>query len=169
MLVLPEVISLNVYGGDWNKYLQAIYNQFCRDFIHSKPRLPKREVRLKKHPLEKGKEATFWHFVSTGETESEREICIRRCERISWIRPLIENYNASNVYWWVELRSGESGNKRRICITLQDFSYLVILDDRGEFILPWTAYPIEREHQRRKLDKRWKESSISSGKGEILF
>jgi hypothetical protein len=169
MLVLPEIISFHAYEGNWERYLQAIYNHFCKDFIHSKPLVPNRRVGLKKMPIEKGKEATFWHFVSTGETENDREICFRRCERITWIRPIIENYHASNVRWWVEFKSVKSGNKRRICITLHDFSYLVVLDDREEFILPWTAYPIEKEHQRQKLDRRWKEASISSRTGEILF
>ncbi|MGR6756525.1 hypothetical protein ACU6QO_01760, partial [Aeromonas veronii] len=34
--------------------------------------------------------------------------------------------------------------------------YLVVLDDRGEYILPWTAFFIEHEHERRKYNKRWK-------------
>ena len=108
MLALPALIPLNAFGGDWERYLKAIYDQFCKDFIHSKPFVPNRRVGLKKHPLEKGKEATFWHFVSTGETEIEREICIRRCERIAWIRPMIEYYDAPNIHWWIEFKSVKS-------------------------------------------------------------
>ncbi|WP_139743353.1 hypothetical protein [Aeromonas veronii] len=31
-----------------------------------------------------------------------------------------------------------------------------MLDDRGDNILPWTAFFIEHEHERRKYNKRWK-------------
>jgi hypothetical protein len=41
-------------------------------------------------------------------------------------------------------------------LALPDFSYLVVLADRGRFLLPWTAYHLERPHERRKLEQRWK-------------
>ncbi len=56
------------------------------------------------------------------------------------------------------------GSDERILIALPDFSYLVVLADRGDFVLLWTAYPVEHDHQKRKL---WKECNawISSQKG----
>lgn len=51
---------------------------------------------------------------------------------------------------------GEEDPKRgpKVLIALPDFSYLVVMDVRGDFVLPWTAYPVEQEHARQKLQKR---------------
>ena len=38
--------------------------------------------------------------------------------------------------------------------------FLVVLDDRGDYILPWTAFFIEREHQREKYNKRWERYKV---------
>lgn len=35
------------------------------------------------------------------------------------------------------------------------FACLVILADRGDYILPWTAYPVVHTHQQRKLQKEF--------------
>jgi len=32
---------------------------------------------------------------------------------------------------------------------------LVVVADRGEFVLPWTAYTLEYDHQKRKKRKAW--------------
>lgn len=53
---------------------------------------------------------------------------------------------------------GKRGAKEwRYVLALSDFSYMVIVTDRGEYVLPWTAYYIEYEHQRRKYKKKWQE------------
>lgn len=52
-----------------------------------------------------------------------------------------------DVYVW----ANERGRSKRWLIALQDFRYLVVLDDRGTFLLPWTAYPVEFTHSRNKL------------------
>lgn len=53
------------------------------------------------------------------------------------------------------------GKEERIVIALEDFSYVVVLADRRDYILLWTAYCVEREHTRRKLKNEfvtyWKE------------
>ena len=43
----------------------------------------------------------------------------------------------------------------RILIWLESEQYLVVLTDRGEYILPWTAYQVTRDHQQRKLQKEY--------------
>ncbi len=48
----------------------------------------------------------------------------------------------------VSRRSGE----RRIVMAIPDFSYVVVLADRGSYVLLWTAYYVEHDHRRRKLE-----------------
>jgi hypothetical protein len=155
--VLPPLMLLEDFGNNWNDYLDALYEIFYRDFVITKPHFEGKRFALKRHPMVMGKEATFWHIISEGDVESERLPNLRRCERIAWPRPLIEAIKTQQVLWWRNRRKEEE----RILIALKDFSYVVVLADRGEYILLWTAYCVEHEHRRQKLQKEyadfWKE------------
>ncbi len=151
VFVLPSLVLMQEYENNWEQYLDAIYRLFCRDFVHPKPKFEQKPFRLKRHPLQQGKEATFWHIISEGEVESERVPDLRRCERILWPRVIIENMASNNVKCWRNERKGEG----RIVIATLDFSYVVILADRGAYVLLWTAYCVERTHQRRKLQREY--------------
>ena len=155
-LLLPAKILYEDFGGDWNVFVERLYEVFKADFVFSKPVLPKR-VALKKHPLSEEKEATFWHLVTEGKTEADRTPSLRRSECLPWIRPLIENYNAENVRCWEKQHQTRKGPEKRILIALEDFSYIVVLVDRGEYVLPWTAYCVEYESQRNKLKNEFDE------------
>ena len=83
-LELPEIIELNQYGGNFQEYIEAIYKYFKEDFIEKQPSFRGQRLGLKRHPLFKDKEATFWHMTSEGEDEDERIPDLRRLERIKW-------------------------------------------------------------------------------------
>jgi hypothetical protein len=112
---------------------------------------PRRRLGLKRHPLTCGKEATFWHMTSTGKVEADRIPDLRRCERIRWPKPLIENSQDPAVKYWVSMK----GHEDRIHIWLENEDYVVILADRGEYLLPWTAFLVTWEHTRRRLRKEY--------------
>jgi hypothetical protein len=44
-----------------------------------------------------------------------------------------------------------------VCLWLVKGNYLVILADRGEYILPWTAYLVEQPHRQWKLQREYEE------------
>ena len=148
---LPDLITLAECGGDWPAYCQTIYEIFCHDFVTSKPTYPGKRFALKRHPVQFGKEATFWHLIQEGPVEAERLPDFRRCERIRWPRPMIEALQTGSVRVWRNVR----GNNDRILIAVDDFSYVVVLDERQDFVLLWTAYCVERQHQRRKFGKEF--------------
>lgn len=150
---LPSLMYLRDYDGDWNRYLDAIYACFRQDFIDSKPVFQGRKLGLKRYPLSHGKEATFWHMISEGKNEDDRLPDFRRCERIRWPKPVIEHENDTSIKVWRNQR----GREERICLWLVPEDYLVVLADRGEYILPWTAYLVEKPHQQRKLQKEYEE------------
>jgi hypothetical protein len=93
-------------------------------------------LQLKKHPLHQGKEATFWHFITKGEEEAERIPDLRRCERIKWPKPIIENNGDMIIKTWENVRNGE----KRILLFIEEENYLVVLAGRNGYLLPWTAY-----------------------------
>lgn len=148
---LPQLECLTKYNGDWTVYLDAIYSFFHADFVASRPSFKGTPLALKRHPVIEDKEATFWHITSQGDVEEERTPCMRRCERIRWPRPTIENCDDTGVKIWSEFRNGEN----KIHIWLESESYLVVLNERKGYTLLWTAIYIEREHQRTKLNNRY--------------
>jgi hypothetical protein len=150
---LPPLVLLGDYGGDWDAYLNAIYAYFKRDFVDSKPAFEGRRLGLKRHPLTHEKEATFWHMIQEGRIEDERTPDLRRCERIRWPRPIIEHADEPAVKAWRNQR----GREERVCLWFEDEDYLVVLADRGGYILPWTAYLVEQPHRKRKLQKEYED------------
>lgn len=161
---LPELVLLRDFGGYWPEYLNAIYQLFLADFVHTGPVWPDRRMGLKRHPFRDGKEATFWHFIQEGPIEDKRMPDIRRCERIRWPRKVIDCFQGNapaegdRILWWKNRRRGED----RFLLTLTDFSYLVVMTDRKEYVLPWTAYNVEHQHTRLTLkaeyDTYWHEN-----------
>lgn len=149
---LPQLVCLPEYGGDWERYLAALYIFFKKDFIDSTPMYKGKRLGLKKHPLKDGKEATFWHFIQEGSEEAERVPDMRRCERIRWPRPIIENAAEPIVKIWKNKR----GSEYRILLWLEEQEYLVVLAERAGYLLPWTAYLVTDEHRKRKLRKEYK-------------
>jgi len=150
---LPPLVLFGDSGGDWNAYLDAVYAWFKRDFIDSKPVFRGRRLGLKRQPMTHDKEATFWHMIQEGSIEEDRTPDFRRCERIRWPRPIIEHEADTAIKVWRNQRRGEE----RICLWFAQESYLVILADRGDYILPWTAYPVVQPHQQRKLEKEYED------------
>ncbi len=146
---LPDLV---LFEGDWDEYLKKIYDYFRADFVITKPSYQGKALALKKHPMENGKEATFWHMISEGRAESERIPDIRRCERIRWPKPIIEHSDCeATIKVWENTRR----NEKRICIWLESYDYLIILADRKKYILFWTAYSVTQNHSKRKLQKEY--------------
>lgn len=157
---LPELLSLEDFGGSWGDYVEALHRRFVADFVSDKPGWSGKEVKLKRHPEYEGKSATFWHMTSEGKTEADRTPEMRRCERIAWPRPMMDEFDdsepgttACRIRWWTELR----GKELRYHLAPSDFSYVVVVADRGSFVLPWTAYYVEHTWRRRKLERKWRD------------
>lgn len=140
-------------------YIDRVYEIFKSDFVDTKPLFYKR-VGLKRYPLRNGREATFWHFTTFGEKEDIRDIDIKRCERIKFPKIIIENYNDDDVKCWENERKG---CEKRILLYFEKENYLVVLSDRGDFVLPWTAYPVTYKNQKEKLLKEYDEYQKKRG------
>ncbi len=152
-LELPELILMEDFGGNFDTYNQAVYDVFQQDFIKSRPTFNGTKLRLKKHPYVDGKEYTYYHFTHSGDIEIDRIPDFRRMERIPFPRPMIDNSNHTDLRVWRVKR----GSKERILIFSETEQYLVVLEDRGEYILPWTAYYIEYPNKIRRLIKEYEE------------
>ncbi|MBI4647965.1 MAG: hypothetical protein HY738_15610 [Bacteroidia bacterium] len=146
--VLPEIIILEEYSGNWHEYIEVVYLAFKADFIDSKPFFRGTKICLKRHPLFQDKAYTFYHMTHKGDIENEREPDLRRCERIKWAKPVIENCDYWKLKVWPQVRNG----KNRICIWLElknEPDYIIILDKRmnGDIFL-WTAFTLNYNHEK---------------------
>ncbi len=148
---LPEFEPLENYDGDWQIYIDALYLIFKQNFIDSITYFRDQKIGLKRTPIIDGKESTFWHITSEGEIEDERMPDLRRCERIRWPKPIIENHTDDSLKIWTEKHKGE----QRIHIWFQDDGYLIVLNRRNGYLILWTAFHVARERQKQKYLKRW--------------
>ncbi len=114
-----------------------------------------------KHDLLNGKEITFWHIVSEGDVEAERIPNLRRCERIRWPRPIIEHFNNEEIKIW----ENDKNRSKRVYLWLDSMDYLVVLVKRHTYYLLLTAFPIEHEHYRRKLQKEYDDKKTEAASG----
>lgn len=153
---LPDLILLEDYNGDFQEYIKDVYQLFKEDFVDSKPKYRGKRLGLKKYPLVDGREYTFYHFTHKGDIENERIPDFRRMERIVWPRPMIDNSENQSLIVWRNVRRGRGGTRNRILIFHEQEKYLVVLDDRGDYILPWTAYLV-RNTKANKLIKEYEE------------
>lgn len=151
---LPPIITLEKYHGMFDDFFEAVYQVFKRDFVDSKPVYSNKPLRLKTHPYIDGKEYTFYHMTHSGDIEEKREPDLRRMERIGWAKPVIENHKVWRLKVWEQKRKG----KKRICIWMEiadSIDYIVILDVRINYILPWTTFVLQYRHEKRKKQREY--------------
>ncbi|MCF0218985.1 MAG: hypothetical protein HUK14_04310 [Muribaculaceae bacterium] len=150
-LELPELVKLEDYGGNFAVYLEAVYELFKQEFIYQRPAYRGIRLGLKKHPLEGGKEATFWHMTSEGKDETTRTPDLRRMERIRWPSVLISESEHPYLKVWENIR----GTKTNILIFHEEENYLVVLRKGSDYIIPWTAYLIDYPNRKERLLKEY--------------
>lgn len=152
---LPKLETYEEHGSDWNKYVEAIYDIFKKDFIYSSPKWQPDDVfvRINSSPMDQGKEFTFWHITSEGDVEKDRTPNFRRCERIRFPRYLIEHFKKGPVLAWEkEVQKKGKGREKRIHISTDDFSYLVVLSPiKNNKRTMITAYYIDSESNKKRL------------------
>lgn len=160
----PEIgPSLNDFDGNWNKYLEACYEQYRIDF-HNGP-LPwpvaNQRLNIKRMPVDQdGRCNTFWHISTEGAIEADRIPDLPRLERIAWPMAILREFAATypkpsseKICWWMNSRRREG----RYILALADFSYVVVVAERNSYALLWTAYPVDRYHRQLKLQREFEE------------
>ena len=142
---LPEIFE---FEGDWNAFINAVYAKFCDDLVRNTVLFQGSRVSVRRKPETDGKGFGFWHCVSEGQDETSRIPDLSRCERICWIRAVIENHSDPRIDHWTNERGRETNH-----LLWLDEQYLVVLAQRNGYFLLKTAYLTEREHKIRKLRK----------------
>jgi hypothetical protein len=148
---LPAELTLSACGGNWATYLAKLYDIFRTDFLKSQPSLIGKVCIVSADLAADGKEEIFWHLI-TEEQGGTRVPSMRRCERLCWVRPMIEGVPPGRTNLWTELRPH---GVTRVLVALNDFSHLVVLKDIKKNLLLITAFDVAHQHQRTRLQVAW--------------
>jgi hypothetical protein len=137
----PPILPLE---GDWKTYLDAIYEHYLADLIRRPIYVQGKPVRARFNPATDGKGFAFWHVISEGEKEEDRTPDLRRCERIRWIAwMLLRAANGDEqLLSWNSSRTQRRGTVERLVLFCEENKYTVVLEERDEYFLLVTAYPV---------------------------
>lgn len=151
--ILPTVLEYRLFGYDDKKYTEGLYKIFKRDFLDGEVIFQGKRVDIIHEAYFEGKERSFWHIISSGGKDVDREIDVARCEKISWVKSLIEDEGKCDKYkLWV--RYHDKTKKNRYYIWCTEVDYMVVLEERGEYYKLITAYNVE-EYSKKAYNKNY--------------
>lgn len=165
---LPDLLKYDNIYPNLEVYDDAVYTIFKHDFIDTTPTIFGLNIGIRKNPPVNGREQTYYHITSKDYNHSKnRTLDLLRCERIRWVRQIIEHFNCHDklcfdcdgIKTWSALHSK---NQKRIKILFAEERYIVILEKRSTYYLLITAYYLEYNHVIRKLLKEFEKAKSAS-------
>lgn len=154
----PPLLPFTAFGGNWNTYETELHGIFVAELACGALQFRGVRVGCRRHPEAAGRWASFWHLVQEGRVEDDRTPDLRRCERIRWVRWVIENAgNHADIEEWQNLRGTEINT-----LLWYREEYLVVLAQRHDFWLLKTAYCTEKSGRIAQL-RRERDASRRAG------
>lgn len=143
----PDLLQFNAFGGDWPAYEAELHRIFMAEIASGNLQFRGVRVGCRRNPEAAGRWASFWHLVQEGRVEDERLPDLRRCERIRWVRWIIEKAPAhAEINEWQNTRGTETNT-----LLWYREEYLVVLAQRQGYWLLRTAYCTEQDGRIDKL------------------
>lgn len=139
---------------EFHIYEDRIYKIFRRDFIDTHPKYNGMRVSVRRQQEESdGKWAGFFHITSKEDQYTgERNVDLRRCERIRYPRQTIDHYDNCPQCRYEICDSPLMWKKRkhkrdRVYILIEDERYLVVLEPHPEkgYCMLVTAFYVDNE------------------------
>lgn len=152
---LEPLARLEDFNGDAEAYIAHLFSIFERDFISSTPTFRGKRV-LHDKKDDSGKPQAFTHITTEENRQTkERELCLRRCERIAWIKAVLENADDPKVLVWEKEQKTSRRRAVRTLLFLEDEDFLVILQEIkwGHYLI--TAIYVDNPNQKRKHKKAY--------------
>jgi hypothetical protein len=148
---LPEPLEVMPWGSET---YDLIYECFERDLKPNPPRYNGKFIFYSKNLID-GKEEGFWHITDRDVSRGKRGNRLpepARCAKICWIAPMLRNSGHPDLLEW-DYVEGDGGVNRYIW--LFDYDYIIILQDLGRKYRLRTAYTVDNENERNKLQKKY--------------
>lgn len=145
----PDLLPFTAFDGDWARYEDELYGIFINEIARGRLAFRDARVNCRRQPETEGRWAAFWHLVQEGRVEDDRTPDLRRCERIRWVRWVIENAaDDAEIDEWQNTRGTEVNT-----LLWYREEYLVVLAQRQDYWLLRTAYCTEKSGRIRQLRK----------------
>jgi hypothetical protein len=165
---LPDIVCVDPWT---QSTYDMLYRIFCRDIRDHDLRYFSNQVWIFLD-MEDGREKIFWHlttrFVKTRKIprrkkkfypadqiyiEEGRFPDLRRCERLPWVRALIEKARESDVISW----DYEEGNRTiKTYVWLKDLNFAVIMkkypDSKRRLI---TSFYVDKVYKRKDFERKY--------------
>ncbi len=142
----PDLLLFNDFGGKWEAYEHALHRIFLDEIARAGLEFRGLRVGCRRIPETAGRWASFWHLIQEGYVEEERTPDLRRCERLRWVRWVIENAKTNpDIDEWQNRRNYEINT-----LLWYREEYLVVLTQRQDYWLLKTAYCTDKT---RRIDQ----------------
>ncbi|MDE2341970.1 MAG: hypothetical protein KGL63_01030 [Betaproteobacteria bacterium] len=147
---LPETIR---FSGDWNAFVALAYQVFKEGFLDSSPRFHSKRVSVNLSKKDGSQmEEGFWHLVTREDKIlKERLPDFPRAERITWVRPIIENFSTDGMDFWKYL---EGSGQIRYYLYARADDYLVILEEKHKSFFLVTGFYVDTKWKRKELENK---------------
>lgn len=148
-----------------------LYHIFCRDIRDGRLQYIGHPVSIFKD-VEDGKEKIFWHLTTREtkkeqiprrkrkyypeirtEVETERLPDLRRCERLPWVKPLVEHPSAPGVLAW-DYEEGDGTIKTYVWINNDDF-VVIMKKFPNESRRLITSFYVDKPYKREDFQKKY--------------
>lgn len=147
---LPALFNVNPW--DQTTY-ESLYGIFHNDFIANKTHHDKTYVNFSR-TKEDGKEKIFWHVTTRDDKQNgERLPDLRRCERLPWLKPILESPVRAEILVW-EYTEGDGAIKTYVWVKDHDYVAIMKKTNKGGLIL-LTAYWLEYNNAKKKLRRKY--------------
>ena len=149
--------------AEWNAYLDVLYDIFVEDFISTRPFFRDMPVEIRREPMDGVFEHTFTHLTHKKHSDSDihdpndRIPDLRRCERLVWVRKIIENFQClsekgcKNILFWEEMYR----NRVRVNLWYKSENFIVVLEQCRSFYYIITSFFISNKWEVNKRLKKY--------------
>lgn len=158
---LPELIDFNDYQN-YDLYEEALLEVYERDLWKGSMKFNGLNVipRVHKRFELSGKmlDWTFAHFTSKGKIEEDREFDLRRCERIGWVKPIIDNAHLDCVKVWENDRHHNGKTITSVILWCEFARTKVVitkLKRKIDYYVITTFYLINKHHKIKSLNDEY--------------
>ena len=165
---------------DYKEYEANLYKIFRKMFFDDKVFFKGLQVKVETNPKYLEYEHAFIHLTCKTESPNpkdvnDREPDFRRCERLHWIKSIIEKYpclencvNCEGLLLYEEYVNGNE-NRIRTKIFFPKEQYIIILEKRKNYYELITAFFIDRGFNDRNINKYYKKYNEYKRQGTPLI
>ncbi len=165
---LPEKFNVSPWT---EKTYENLYEIFCENIRDCGLRCGKSHIYICQNKTD-GKEDIFWHLTTrknasqkiprrkkkfykaeSSEARTQRLPDLRRCERLPWVKPIVENHSDDKVISWF-YREGDGVIK--LYLWLEKHNHVVIMKKTKAKLRLITAFYVDKEYAKNRLRKKHK-------------